>query len=179
MRFFSPRLEVPFHHHSLEDLEHVTPAQATKHPIWSMGRKISVDSATLMNKGLELIEAHILFNLPADKLNILVHPQSIIHAILTLQDGSMVAHLATPSMLIPLHHTLYWQERKPNSYWQERKPNSPQGESFLSPRSPTSPTSPTSPIMSPMMSPIVSPMMPPIVSPMMSPNIKAVKTTFS
>jgi len=89
----------------------VTPDQACSHPRWDMGRKISVDSATLMNKGLEYIEACILFGLPTERLEVLVHPQSIVHSMVEYVDGSVLAQLATPDMRIPIAHGLAWPER--------------------------------------------------------------------
>jgi len=101
----------PFRTLSLADMAHLTPAQAVKHPNWSMGAKISVDSATMMNKGLELIEAHHLFPVGADKLDILVHPQSIIHSMVEYVDGSVLAQMGAPDMRTPIAHTLAWPAR--------------------------------------------------------------------
>ncbi len=101
----------PFREHSLEQLVQVTPAQACKHPNWSMGQKISVDSATLMNKGLELIEACWLFDVNADQVEVVVHPQSIIHSMVRYVDGSVLAQLGSPDMRIPIAHALAWPER--------------------------------------------------------------------
>ena len=89
----------------------MTPAQAVAHPNWSMGAKISVDSATMMNKGLELIEAHHLFGLPSDRIDILVHPQSVIHSMVEYVDGSVLAQLGSPDMRIPIAHALACPER--------------------------------------------------------------------
>jgi 1-deoxy-D-xylulose-5-phosphate reductoisomerase len=89
----------------------VTPAQAVAHPNWSMGAKISVDSATLMNKGLELIEAHYLFALPPEKLGVIVHPQSVVHCLVSYSDGSTLAHLSSPDMRTPIVHALAWPRR--------------------------------------------------------------------
>jgi 1-deoxy-D-xylulose-5-phosphate reductoisomerase len=89
----------------------VTPEQAVAHPNWSMGAKISVDSATLMNKGLELIEAHFLFDQPLEKLGVLVHPQSIVHCLVSYADGSTLAHLSSPDMRTPIAHALAWPRR--------------------------------------------------------------------
>ena len=89
----------------------VTPAQAVAHPNWDMGAKISVDSATMMNKGLELIEAHYLFGLPEDRIEILVHPQSIVHSMVAYVDGSVLAQLGTPDMRTPISYTLGWPRR--------------------------------------------------------------------
>jgi 1-deoxy-D-xylulose-5-phosphate reductoisomerase len=88
-----------------------TPEQAVAHPNWSMGAKISVDSATMMNKGLELIEAHHLFSLPAERIDILVHPQSVIHSLVEFVDGSVIAQLGSPDMRIPIAHALAWPNR--------------------------------------------------------------------
>ena len=88
-----------------------TPAQAVAHPNWSMGSKISVDSATMMNKGLELIEAHHLFGLPAERIDIVVHPQSVVHSMVEFTDGSVLAQMGTPDMRIPIAHTLAYPER--------------------------------------------------------------------
>jgi 1-deoxy-D-xylulose-5-phosphate reductoisomerase len=94
-----------------DDLRHVTPDQACAHPNWDMGRKISVDSATLMNKGLELIEAHWLFGARAEQLGVLIHPQSIVHSMVCYRDGSVLAQLGTPDMRTPIAHTLAWPRR--------------------------------------------------------------------
>ena len=101
----------PFRTFSQEQLETVTPAQAVKHPKWSMGRKISVDSASLMNKGLEVIEAHWLFNAPADKIQVVVHPQSVIHSMVEYFDGSVVGQLGTPDMRTPIANAMAYPER--------------------------------------------------------------------
>jgi 1-deoxy-D-xylulose-5-phosphate reductoisomerase len=95
----------------MEQMRRATPAEAVAHPNWSMGAKISVDSATLMNKGLELIEAHFLFALPAEKLAVVVHPQSIVHCLVTYADGSTLAHLSAPDMRTPIAHALAWPRR--------------------------------------------------------------------
>ncbi len=95
----------------VEKLPQVTVADALKHPNWSMGRKITVDSATLMNKGLEVIEAHYLFGLPYEQIQILIHPQSIIHSLVELQDTSVLAQLGWPDMRLPLLYALSWPER--------------------------------------------------------------------
>jgi 1-deoxy-D-xylulose-5-phosphate reductoisomerase len=89
----------------------VTPAQACNHPNWSMGRKISVDSATLMNKGLEVIEARWLFNARPDQIEVLVHPQSIVHSMVAYRDGSVLAQMGTPDMRTPIAHALAWPDR--------------------------------------------------------------------
>ncbi|MDN3518384.1 1-deoxy-D-xylulose-5-phosphate reductoisomerase [Aquisalimonas lutea] len=101
----------PFRGWSDGDLAAVTPAQACAHPNWSMGRKISVDSATLMNKGLEVIEASWLFGLSPEELEVVIHPQSIVHSLVTYRDGSMLAQLGQPDMRVPIAHALGWPER--------------------------------------------------------------------
>lgn len=101
----------PFRSTPAEVLVTVTPAQAVAHPKWSMGPKISVDSATLMNKGLEVIEAHFLFNLPANRIDVVVHPQSIIHSLVEYVDGSVLAQLGNPDMRTPIAHALAYPER--------------------------------------------------------------------
>jgi 1-deoxy-D-xylulose-5-phosphate reductoisomerase len=101
----------PFRSTPVEQLRNVTPAQAVAHPKWSMGRKISVDSATMMNKGLEVIEAHWLFNAPADHIEVVIHPQSVIHSLVDYNDGSVLAQLGNPDMRTPIAHALAWPER--------------------------------------------------------------------
>jgi 1-deoxy-D-xylulose-5-phosphate reductoisomerase len=101
----------PFLRASSESMRAVTPEQACAHPRWVMGRKISVDSATLMNKGLELIEACLLFDLPPEKVEVVVHPQSIVHSLVEYCDGSMLAQLGNPDMRIPIAHALGWPDR--------------------------------------------------------------------
>lgn len=101
----------PFRSTPREALERVTPEQAVRHPNWSMGPKISVDSATLMNKGLELIEAAALYRLPSDRLDVVVHPESIIHSLVEYVDGSTLAQLGQPDMRVPIAHALAYPER--------------------------------------------------------------------
>lgn len=101
----------PFRGYDRTQLTDVTPAQAISHPKWSMGPKISVDSATLMNKGLEVIEAHFLFGLSADRIQVVVHPQSTIHSLVQYVDGSVLAELGDPDMRTPIAHALAWPER--------------------------------------------------------------------
>ena len=101
----------PFRNASLEEMAAATPEAALRHPIWSMGAKISIDSATLMNKGLELIEAVRLFALAPEQVDILVHPQSVIHGMVCYRDGSVLAQLGSPDMRVPIAHTLAWPER--------------------------------------------------------------------
>jgi 1-deoxy-D-xylulose-5-phosphate reductoisomerase len=103
----------PFRTASADRLEAVTPAEAVAHPNWSMGAKISVDSATLMNKGLELIEAHYLFLIPPDRIDVLIHPQSVVHSLVEFVDGSVLAQLGSPDMRIPIAYALAWPERMP------------------------------------------------------------------
>jgi len=101
----------PFRTWSAEQMAKATPAEACRHPNWSMGAKISVDSATLMNKGLELIEAHHLFGARSDQLSVLVHPQSIVHSLVAYVDGSVLAQLASPDMRTPIAHALGYPDR--------------------------------------------------------------------
>ena len=101
----------PFRGRSRAELAGVTPDQACKHPKWVMGRKISVDSATLMNKGLEVIEAHHLFGAPVDRIDVLVHPQSLVHSLVEYVDGSVLAQLGNPDMRTAIAHALAWPER--------------------------------------------------------------------
>jgi len=101
----------PFRTWSLEAIKAATPEQALRHPNWSMGPKVTVDSASLMNKGLELIEAHHLFALGSDKIDVLVHPQSVVHGLVEFRDGSVVAQLGAPDMRIPIAHCLAWPRR--------------------------------------------------------------------
>jgi 1-deoxy-D-xylulose-5-phosphate reductoisomerase len=101
----------PFRTKSVADMTAATPAQAVAHPNWSMGAKISVDSASMMNKGLELIEAHHLFQLPENRIDILVHPQSVIHSMVAYTDGSVLAQLGTPDMRTPIAYALGWPKR--------------------------------------------------------------------
>jgi 1-deoxy-D-xylulose-5-phosphate reductoisomerase len=101
----------PFRERSLAEMRQVSPAQAVAHPNWSMGAKISVDCATLMNKGLELIEAFHLFPLDADAFDVVIHPQSVVHSLVEYVDGSVLAQLGAPDMRIPIAYTLAWPER--------------------------------------------------------------------
>ena len=101
----------PFRQHSASSLRDVTPEQACAHPNWIMGRKISVDSATMMNKALEVIEARYLFGIEPDRLEVVIHPQSIIHSMVQYHDGSVVAQLGTPDMRVPIAYGLSWPER--------------------------------------------------------------------
>ncbi|NTU52836.1 MAG: 1-deoxy-D-xylulose-5-phosphate reductoisomerase [Chlorobiaceae bacterium] len=101
----------PFRKTPAEELKQVKPEQALKHPQWSMGAKITIDSATLMNKGLEVIEAHWLFDMPAEKIGVVVHPQSIIHSMVEYIDGCVIAQLGVPDMRAPIAYALAWPER--------------------------------------------------------------------
>jgi 1-deoxy-D-xylulose-5-phosphate reductoisomerase len=101
----------PFREFDRAAMERVTPAQAVAHPNWSMGTKISIDSATMMNKGLEIIEAHHLFGLPVERIEVLVHPQSVIHSMVHYVDGSVLAQLGTPDMRTPIAYALGWPKR--------------------------------------------------------------------
>ncbi|TLP49404.1 1-deoxy-D-xylulose-5-phosphate reductoisomerase [Cohaesibacter sp. CAU 1516] len=101
----------PFRTWAQGDIEKATPEQALNHPNWSMGAKVTIDSASLMNKGLEVIEAHHLYDMPLEKLKVIVHPQSIIHGLVTYSDGSMLAHLGAADMRIPVAHCLAWPQR--------------------------------------------------------------------
>ncbi|MGL6073807.1 MAG: 1-deoxy-D-xylulose-5-phosphate reductoisomerase [Fimbriiglobus sp.] len=104
----------PFRGKILKDLEDITPAQALKHPTWQMGPKITIDSATLMNKSLEIIEAKWLFDLPTEKLDVLVHPESIIHSFVEFVDGSVLAQLSPPDMRLPIQYALTYPDRLPS-----------------------------------------------------------------
>ncbi len=101
----------PFRCSSLAEIDAATPEQALKHPNWTMGAKITIDSASMMNKGLELIEAHYLFAMPSDRLDVIFHPQSVIHSMVEYVDGSVLAQLGAPDMRIPIAHCLAWPER--------------------------------------------------------------------
>jgi 1-deoxy-D-xylulose-5-phosphate reductoisomerase len=101
----------PFLQRAVATLDSVTPAEAVAHPNWVMGRKISVDSATMMNKGLEVIEAHWLFGLPAQQIEVVIHPQSVIHSMVSYVDGSVLAQLGNPDMRTPIAHALAYPER--------------------------------------------------------------------
>jgi len=105
----------PFRDLTLEQLAGVTPDMALKHPTWQMGRKVTIDSATMMNKGLEVMEAHWLFGVPYDRIQVVVHPQSIIHSMVQYQDGSILGHLGKTDMRIPIQYALSYPRRWPNS----------------------------------------------------------------
>ncbi|HEY5685985.1 MAG TPA: 1-deoxy-D-xylulose-5-phosphate reductoisomerase [Acidimicrobiia bacterium] len=105
----------PFRGMTADSLEEVTPAEALAHPTWDMGRRISVDSATLANKGLEVIEAHVLFGLPLERIGVVVHPQSVVHSLIQLTDGALLAHLGAPDMRVPIRYALTHPERTPGA----------------------------------------------------------------
>jgi 1-deoxy-D-xylulose-5-phosphate reductoisomerase len=102
----------PFVNMPAEDFENITVKQALIHPRWSMGKKITIDSATLMNKGLEVIEAHYLFSMPYEKIDVLIHPESIIHGMVEFVDGTVISNLSNPDMKIPISYALFYPERK-------------------------------------------------------------------
>lgn len=104
----------PFRGYSREELDSVTPAQALAHPTWVMGRVVTTNSATLVNKGLELIEAHLLFNIPFDRIEVTVHPQSVVHSMVEFVDGSVLAQCSPPNMKLPIALGMSWPERVPN-----------------------------------------------------------------
>jgi len=105
----------PFLKFSPTRLKSVTPQEALRHPTWEMGPKVTIDSATLMNKGLEVIEAHHLFGIDIDKIEVIIHPQAIVHSLVEVVDGTMLAHLGTPDMRLPIQYALSYPERLPNS----------------------------------------------------------------
>ena len=105
----------PFRTFSTGELEQVTVEQALKHPSWKMGRKVTIDSATLMNKGLEIIEAHWLFNIPYEQIQVVIHPQSIIHSMVEFEDGSIKAQMSLPDMRLPIQYALTYPERVSNT----------------------------------------------------------------
>jgi len=105
----------PFRGRRREELADVTPAEALAHPTWNMGPKITIDSATLANKGLELIEAHFLFGLPYERIEVVIHPQSIVHALVRFRDGASLAHLGYPDMRVPISYALTYPERAATS----------------------------------------------------------------
>ena len=106
----------PFRTWSKEELESVTREQALNHPTWKMGPKITIDSATLVNKGLEVIEAVVLFNLPPEKIEVLIHPQSIIHSMVEFVDSSVLAQMSNPDMRLPINYALFWPERTESAF---------------------------------------------------------------
>jgi len=101
----------PFRERGVEEMRDVSVKEAVNHPTWNMGAKISIDSATLMNKGLEIIEAHHLFQLPSERIDVVIHPQSVIHGLVTYHDGSVLAHMGTPDMRTPIAYVLGWPGR--------------------------------------------------------------------
>jgi 1-deoxy-D-xylulose-5-phosphate reductoisomerase len=103
----------PFRGRSSSELAEVTPEQALRHPTWTMGARITIDSATLMNKGLEIIEAHWLFDVPYERIEVVVHPQSIVHGLVRLRDGALLAHLGLPDMRVPIAYALTYPRRAP------------------------------------------------------------------
>ena len=103
----------PFFHYSLNELESITLERALKHPSWKMGPKVTIDSSTLMNKGLEVIEAFHLFQRPLEEIEVIVHPQSIIHSMIEMQDGSLFAQMSEPSMIFPIQYAVTWPDRAP------------------------------------------------------------------
>ena len=105
----------PFRGFSAVQLDKVTPNQALQHPSWQMGKKVTIDSATLMNKGLEIMEAHWLFNVPLEQIDVIIHPQSIIHSMVEFIDGSFKAQMSFPDMRLPIQYALTWPERVPNT----------------------------------------------------------------
>jgi 1-deoxy-D-xylulose-5-phosphate reductoisomerase len=104
----------PFRRYKKEELVKVTPEQALRHPSWNMGKKVTIDSATLMNKGLEIIEAHWLFNMPFEWISVIIHPQSIVHSMVEFADGAVKAQLGYPDMRLPIQYALSFPERLPN-----------------------------------------------------------------
>jgi len=105
----------PFRGRRRDQLARVTPSEALNHPTWRMGPKITIDSATLMNKALEIVEAHWLFGLPAERIGVVIHPQSIIHAMVELVDGSVLAHMGAPDMRLPIQYALGYPRRLPGA----------------------------------------------------------------
>jgi len=105
----------PFRGRSAADLANVTAEDALKHPTWRMGRKITIDSATLMNKGLEVIEAHWLFGVPGDRIDVLIHPQSVVHSMVELTDGSTIAQLGVTDMRLPIQYAFSYPDRWPTA----------------------------------------------------------------
>lgn len=105
----------PFRGYTLDQMRHITPEQAMNHPVWSMGRKISVDSATMFNKGLEIMEAGYLFHVPGDKIRVVIHPQSIVHSMVEFRDGAVMAQMSVPDMRLAIQYALTYPERKRGS----------------------------------------------------------------
>ena len=105
----------PFRRTSADELEHVTVEQALRHPTWKMGKKITIDSATMFNKGLEMIEARWLFGVPMERVGVIVHPESVVHSLVEYTDGSMLAQLSSSDMCFPIQYAVTWPDRVPNS----------------------------------------------------------------
>lgn len=105
----------PFRQTPADELARITPAEALRHPTWNMGAKVTIDSATLMNKGLEVIEARWMFDVPVDKIDVVVHPQSIVHSCVEFVDGSILAHIGPTDMRVPIQHVLFYPERLPGT----------------------------------------------------------------
>ena len=103
----------PFREWPIEKFEQITVADALNHPVWSMGKKITIDSASMMNKGLEVLEAHFLFHIPYEQIKVVVHPQSMVHSLVQFRDGSLMAQLGAPDMRIPIQVALTWPDRLP------------------------------------------------------------------
>jgi len=106
----------PFRNYSLEEMEKVSPQAALAHPTWNMGAKITIDSATMANKGLEVIEAARLFNCSTEKIKVVIHPQSVVHSMIRMQDGEVYAQLSRPDMRLPIHKALYWPQAVPTDF---------------------------------------------------------------
>ena len=121
----------PFRSYSSAELENVTPSMALKHPTWNMGAKISIDSATMMNKGLEIIEACHLFACRPEQIEVVVHPQSIVHSMVELEDGSVLAQLGFPDMRIPIRLAITWPKRPPASYYKPFDPFAPSASPLI------------------------------------------------
>ena len=120
----------PFRNTPLEELSSVTPERALRHPTWKMGNKITIDSATLMNKGFEVIESHWLFSVPWDRIEVVVHPQSTIHSMVEFADGSIKAQLGPPDMRLPIQYALFYPDRLPNDMIPKLDTNTPQSLTF-------------------------------------------------
>ena len=101
----------PFLNTPTKDMKNIKPKDAVKHPVWSMGKKISIDSATMINKALEIIEASVLFNLKSEQIDVVIHPQSIVHGLVHYKDGSIIANLGCPDMITPISVALGWPNR--------------------------------------------------------------------
>ncbi|MDR2478603.1 MAG: 1-deoxy-D-xylulose-5-phosphate reductoisomerase [Treponema sp.] len=108
----------PFRNCSLEEMQNVTPEAALAHPTWNMGKKITIDSASMATKGLEVIEAARLFNVPPGKIKVVIHPQSIVHSMIRMRDGAVYAQLSKPDMRLPIHEALYWPQITPSRFGQ-------------------------------------------------------------